>query len=72
MDGEDRGRNHQDSETLAPEEVSRIRACIHASQALEEARAAANRGQRKCKKMLSKRKQSSPRIQWLREDSASL
>jgi len=46
--GEDRGRN-PDSETLAPQEVSRNGACVHASQAQEEGRAAANRRQRKCK-----------------------
>ena len=47
--GEDRRRNHLDSETLAPQEVSRNGACVHASQAQEETRAAANRGQRKHK-----------------------
>lgn len=33
MDREDRGRNHLDSETLAPQEVSRNGACVYVSQA---------------------------------------
>lgn len=44
--GKDREGNHLDSGNPAPQ-VNRSGACVHASQAQEEARPAANRDQRK-------------------------